>query len=202
MNEEEIHKRMQQAQHHNMQQRQNIQERFDRSHKTSRKNLTDGDYDFPRYNFQSFRSNYFNVGEGVTTVPKNTTVILAKLSIPLGFSGVLKEIRQFHEAANPNTSNSITWALRINGNPVNNFTDWVGAMSTLAIPLQLNIPLIGSGTIGGVFLSPGSTAEGQNQTPNLTLSATNNNNNAQVLQARLVGWVFPLDERNDEFRNF
>lgn len=73
----------------------------------------------PRNNFASFRSDYFNIGEGLQTLAPGETKILAHVTIPAYFAGVLTGFSQFFADcdSNPEIVNSVKWGIRINGLP-------------------------------------------------------------------------------------
>ena len=157
-----------------------------------------------RFSGPSFRSEYFNVGEGLQAVESGATVVLARKTVPGQHSGVLQGFSQYFGGCDGSNEdaiqNSITWAIRINGFPPQGFMDFVGEFSTLMFPHQIYFPLTG----GASTLSKTSTSIGgsaPDSTPTVTLSVTNHWKTSVVLQGRLVGYTFPLAERNDEFSN-
>lgn len=157
-----------------------------------------------RFTSPSFRSEFFNVGEGLQVVDSGATVVLAMKTVPGQHSGVLTGFSQYFGGCDGSNEdaiqNSITWAIRINGFPTQGFMDFVGEFSTLLFPNQVYFPLTG----GASTLSKTSTSVGgsaPDSLPTVTLSATNNWKTSVVLQGRLVGYTFPLAERNDEFSN-
>lgn len=157
----------------------------------------------PRWNQPSFRSKPFNIGEGLVTINSGQTALLAKKNLPAGHSGVLTGFTQiFPESADETVINSITWALRIDGLPINDFNDFVGRFSLPYTPCPVNVPLIGSDTLGTTSFSPGGSAAFEQEIPTIAFYATNNTANSITLQARLIGYSFPLAEKNDQFFSF
>jgi len=156
----------------------------------------------PRWNNPSFRSRPFNTGEGFVTIAVGDTQLLARKDLPSGYSGVLTGFTQMFPEDDTENSivNSVTWALRIDGLPINDFSDFVGRFSLPYVPCPVNIPLIGSDTLGSISTSPGGTT-GQ-EVPSIALYATNNFDSPVTLQARLIGYTFPLAEKNDQFFAF
>lgn len=157
-----------------------------------------------RFNGPSFRSLFFNVGEGLQVVESGATVCLAKKTVPGQYSGVLTGFSQYFGGCNSDNEdsiqNSITWQLRINGLVPQGFMDFVGHFGTLMFPHQVYFPLTGgASTLASTSVSIGGSAP--DTLPTVTLSATNNWQTSVVLQGRLVGYTFPLAERNDEFSN-
>jgi len=157
-----------------------------------------------RANEPSFRSQFFNCGEGLKVVESGATTVLAIKTVPGQHSGVLTGFSQYFggcDGANEDAiQNSITWSLRINGYPPQGFMDFVGEYSTLLFPHQIYFPLTG----GASTLSTTSTSIGGSAPDDLatvTFSATNHWKTSVVLQGRVVGYTFPLAERNDEFSN-
>lgn len=158
-----------------------------------------------RNNLPSFRSDYFNIGEGLQVLASGETKILAKKTVPAQYGGVLTGFSQFFSGcdANPEIAQSITWGLRIDGLVTQGFADFVGEFSTLMIPHAIYFPLVGgASTLGESDLSPGGTILGEENIPTVLFKATNNNPFSVILQGRLVGYTFPVAERNDEFQSF
>ncbi len=156
-----------------------------------------------RFSTPSFRSQYFNCGEGLLTVNPGETVILAKKTVPAQHGGVWQGFLQFFNdcSCNPEIVNSITWGLRINGMPIHDFSDFIGQFSTPGNPCQVYFPLAGGAqTLGTSSLSPGGS-DPLDSTPTCHLQATNNWSTSVVLQARIIGYTFPISERDDEFAN-
>jgi len=155
-----------------------------------------------RFNSPSFRSLFFNCGEGLQAVGSNETKILAKKTVPSQHAGVLTGFSQFFGACDDmdGITNSVLWGIRINGLPPNDFMDFVGEFSALSNPCQVYFPLIGASTLGTSSVSVGGFVD-PNQAPQITveLRATNYYKTSVVLQGRLIGYTFPLAERADEF---
>jgi hypothetical protein len=151
--------------------------------------------------YPSFRSQFFNVGEGLQAIDPGETKILAKHTIPNFHAGVLTGFSQwFGEDCHDDVMNSVTWGLRINGLVPQGFMDFVGHFGTLMFPHSVYFPLAGgAATLGSVSASIGSqTIE---KIPTIYLQATNNYTASLVLQGRLEGYSFPTAERKDEFAN-
>lgn len=148
----------------------------------------------------SFRSQFFNVGDGIQTLAPGETKILAQLTVPSFHSGVLTGFSQDFINCDDETIYSIKWGVRINGLPPPFFPDFVGRFSFMTFPHSVYFPLAGgAATLGYSGAVPGSTPLGEEDIPTVYIRATNNYNRAVVLQARLEGYMFPLAERNDEF---
>jgi len=157
-----------------------------------------------RFSTPSFRSGFFNVGEGLQTLAPGETKVLAKKTVPRLHSGVLTGFSQYFGGCNDGeedaVQNSITWGIRINDLPPQGFMDFVGEFSTLQLPHQVYFPLTG----GASTLSTTSTSVGgsaPDSAPTVILRATNNWWTHVILQGRLIGYTFPNAERNDEFSN-
>lgn len=158
----------------------------------------------PRNSFASFRSDFFNIGEGIQSLAPGQTKILAHITIPSQYSGVLTGFSQYFADCldNPEVVNGVKWGLRINGLPPKGLTDFVGEFSTLMIPHSVYFPLIGgASTLGDVFTSQGGVVLEEADIPTVIFQATNLLNVSVILQGRLEGYMFPLAERNDEFSN-
>lgn len=172
-----------------------------------------------RFNQPSFRSDYFNKGEGLQTLDPGETKVLAQITVPAQYAGVLTGFSQFFANCDedPTIPMSVTWHLRINGLPPLGFADFVGEYSSLMLPHSIYFPLIGgAATLGETQVSLGGKVLGQEGAwdqdgfidvsqggvPTVSLAATNNNSFSVILQGRLVGYTFPVAERNDEFQNF
>lgn len=152
-----------------------------------------------RFSQPSFRSQFFNCGEGLQVVAPGQTVILAKKTVPSQHSGVLRGFSQYFGNCDNRDGvvNSITWGIRINGYPPQDFMDFVGEFSALSNPHSVYFPLYGASTLGTSSISIGGFSE--ENIPTVILQATNNYTTAVVLQGRLLGYTFPLAEREDEF---
>lgn len=156
-----------------------------------------------RFNSPSFRSQYFNVGEGLRAVQKGETIILATKTVPAHHAGVLTGFSQYFSGCDeePDIVNSITWGLRINGLVNHGLHDFVGEFSSLALPHPVYFPLSGGAeTLGQSSISQGGSYS-HASAPTVCLMATNNWKTQVVLQGRLVGYTFPTAERNDEFES-
>lgn len=152
-----------------------------------------------RFSQPSFRSQFFNVGEGLQVVAPGQTLILSKKTLPAQHAGVLRGFSQFFGACDDmdGIKNSVTWGIRINGLPPIDFMDFVGEFSALSNPHSVYFPFYGGSTLGSSSVSiGGSTDSGQ---PTVTFQATNYYQSSIVLQGRLIGYTFPLAEREDEF---
>lgn len=152
-----------------------------------------------RWQNRSFRSKYFNVGSGMITIAPGDTQTLATKVVPSQHSGVLTGFTQFFsncECAEPDVINSIVWGLRINGERVIDFPDFVGEFSKPYLPCEVFFPLLGEAN-GDTSVSPGGSPTPE--VPTVSMLATNNNSFTVVLQARLIGYSFPIEEVFDEF---
>lgn len=152
-----------------------------------------------RWQFPSFRSQYFNVGNGLTSVAAGSTVTLAQKVVPAQHSGILTGFSQFFsncDCSEPDVINSIVWGLRINGERVREFPDFTGEFSQLYQPCEVFFPLLGEAN-GNVSVSPGGSPVPD--IPTVSLLVTNNNTFSVVLQGRLIGYSFPVEELFDEF---
>jgi hypothetical protein len=165
-----------------------------------------------RWNYPSFQSRWFHVGNGLLTVPVGQTKILAQKIVPANHAGVLLGFTQFFSSCGgcdiSDFINGITWGLRIDGEPVNDFPDFVGQFSLPFQPCQAWYPLKGGAqTLGTVSYSPGSSAGPifdnipLAQPPTILFQATNFLDVDVVLSGYLIGYTFPIDERDDEFAN-
>lgn len=154
-----------------------------------------------RFSQPSFRSQFFNVGEGLTVVAPGETKILAKKTVPSQHGGMLRGFSQYFGNCDNRDGviNSITWGIRINGYPPQEFMDFVGEFSALSNPHSIYFPLYGASTLGTTSVSVGGFIDGEADLPTVTFQATNNYHTAVVLQGRLLGYTFPLAEREDEF---
>lgn len=154
-----------------------------------------------RFSQPSFRSQFFNCGEGLRTVGVGETVILAKKTVASQHSGVLRGFSQFFGNCDnmDGVVNSITWGLRINGLPVHDFVDFVGEFSALSNPHSVYFPFYGGSTLGTSSVTIGGSDPIPRDLPTVTFQATNYYKTAVVLQGRLLGYTFPLAEREDEF---
>ena len=174
-----------------------------------------------RFNQPSFRSDYFNRGRGLQTLGPGETKVLADITVPAQYAGVLTGFSQYFADCGDDDGRgftmSVTWSLRINGLPPLGFSDFVGEYSTLMLPHSVYFPLIGgASTLGETQVSLGGKVLGQEGAwdqdgfidtsqggvPTVSFAATNNNSFSVVLQGRLIGYTFPVAERNDEFQNF
>ena len=158
----------------------------------------------PRANAPSFRSQYFNVGEGLLSVEPGETALLAQKTVPSQHAGVLTGFSQYFadcdSGTGSNFENSILWGLRINGLVQHGFQDFVGEYSSLMLPHSIYFPLAGgAATLGTVDVSVGGSAI--EDIPTVTFSATNYHDQSVVLQGRLIGYTFPTAERDDQFSN-
>ena len=155
--------------------------------------------EIPRWNFPSFRSSWFDLGNGLVTIAPGETETLALKNVPIGHLGVLTGFTQYFADSDeliPTIVNSVSWGIRINGNPIPDFPDFIGQLSQPYLVRQVFYPLLGQ-TAGSVSTSPGgSPAPGVSS---VSFQATNLYNISVVLAGRLIGWTFPIDERNDEF---
>jgi hypothetical protein len=161
-------------------------------------------YSSPSRNVEpSFRSQYFNAGEGLMTIAPGATEVLAMKTIPGHHGGVLTGFSQyFGDCAGPPGSleNLVLWGLRINGLPPHGFMDFVGEFSSLMLPHSIYFPLAGgAATLGSVDASVGGSSV--ESIPTVTFQATNYHRQNITLQGRLIGYSFPTAERNDEFAN-
>ena len=154
-----------------------------------------------RFSTPSFRSQYFNVGEGLITIAKGDTVAVAKKTVPAHHAGVLTGFSQYFSGCNeqPDIVDSVTWGLRINGLTPNGLQDFVGQFSSLSFPHAVYFPLSGGAeSLGLSSISQGGTST-HASAPTVCLYATNNWKTQIVVQGRLIGYTFPIAERNDEF---
>jgi len=154
-----------------------------------------------RFTSPSFRSQFFNVGEGLITVAKGQTVVVARKTVPAHHAGVLTGFSQYFSGcdAEPDIINSVVWGLRINGLTPNGLQDFVGSFSSLSFPHSVYFPLSGGAeSLGLSSISQGGSSALDN-TPTVYLQATNNWKTNIVLQGRVVGYTVPTAERNDEF---
>jgi hypothetical protein len=148
----------------------------------------------------SFRSVFFNVGEGIQVLHPGETKILAKITVPGHHAGVLTGFSQWFGAeCVDDVQNSVTWGLRIDGLVPQGFMDFVGTFSTLMFPHSVYFPLAGgAASLGDLTTSVGGSGSNTNAATAL-LKATNNFRTSVVLQGRLEGYTFPTAERTDEF---
>lgn len=159
----------------------------------------------PRANEPSFRSQFFNVGEGLMSIEPGETAVLAKKTVPSQHAGVLTGFSQyFGDCGNSGESSSfenlVLWGLRINGLVPQGFMDFVGEYSSLMLPHSIYFPLAGgAATLGTVDASVGGSSV--EDIPTVTFQATNYYDQPIVLQGRLIGYTFPTAERDDEFSN-
>jgi len=160
----------------------------------------------PRNNLPSFRSDYFNVGQGLLTLGPGETKVTARKTVPAQYGGVLTGFSQFFADCGDATSDitqTITWGLRIDGLPPLGFVDFVGEFSTLMLPHSVYFPLVGgASTLGESDVSVGGAIIDERDIPTVSFLATNHNSFSVVIQGRLIGYTFPVAERNDEFQNF
>jgi len=152
----------------------------------------------------SFRSQYFNVGEGLITLKPGEVKTLAMKTIPAHHGGVLTGFSQYYGDCDVgiggSLENLVMWGLRINGLPPHGFMDFVGEFSSLMLPHSIYFPLAGgAATLGTVDASVGGSSI--ESIPTVIFQATNYHNQSVVLQGRLIGYSFPTAERNDEFAN-
>lgn len=156
----------------------------------------------PRFNNPSARARSFRVGEGFKVVASGSTALIAQLSVPAQHSGLLTGIIQIfpEQDCEPAIVNSVTWQLRVNGLPVPNFDDFIGQFSTGSSPMQVNIPLYGSDTLGTISVSAGGGPV--QQVPTIGLYVVNNFDTSVVLQAKLIGYTFATAEIPDEFGSY
>ena len=153
-----------------------------------------------RANSPSFRSQYYNVGEGIKQLAPMETVTLAMKTVPAFHAGVLTGFSQYFGDCTDDLQNLVLWGLRLNGLPPHGFMDFVGRFSSLALPHPIYFPLAGgAATLGTVDASVGGSSI--ESTPTVILQATNYHSTQIALQGRLIGYTFPTAERNDEFAN-
>lgn len=157
-----------------------------------------------RGNEPSFRSQFFNVGLGLTNVQPGETIVLAEKTVPGHYAGVLTGFSQYFADCDVgpggDLSNLVLWGLRINGLPPHGFMDFVGEFSSLMLPHSIYFPLAGgAATLGTVDASVGGSSV--ESIPTVTFQATNYHSSPITLQGRLVGYTFATAERNDEFAN-
>lgn len=156
----------------------------------------------PRNNLPSFRSDYFNVGEGLQTLAPGETKVLAKKTVPAFYGGVLTGFSQFF-GGDCDIAETVTWGLRIDGLVQQGLTDFVGEYSSLMLPHSIYFPLVGgASTLGESDVSIGGRIIDEETISTILFQATNNNTFSVILQGRLIGFTFPVSERNDEFQNF
>jgi hypothetical protein len=154
----------------------------------------------PRFNQPSFRSQYFNVGEGLMQLAPQETKTLAMKTVPAFHAGVLTGFSQYFGDCKDDLDNLILWGIRINGLPPHGFMDFVGSFSSLALPHPVYFPLAGgAATLGTVDASVGGSSI--ENIPTVILQATNYHSTQVTLQGRMIGYTFPTAERNDEFAN-
>jgi hypothetical protein len=154
-----------------------------------------------RFTSPSFRSVFFNVGQGIKVVAAGDTCVVAKFTVPHFHAGVLTGFSQYFGDCVSEIENQITWGIRINGLPPPSFMDFVGRFSSLMIPHAVYFPLAGGAvTLGASTVSIGGSTE-LYESPTIVFSATNNASESVVIQGRLEGYTFPTAERNDEFAN-
>lgn len=154
----------------------------------------------PRRNATSFSSQMFHVGQGLRSIPVGQSMVLAQKEVPAHHGGMLTGFTQYFASCEAEIVDSITWSLRINGLPLNDFTDFTGEFSKPWLPCHLDFPLVGGAqTLGTSSLSPGGTPVSDQ--PTVTFTATNNYYKPVILSARLIGYTFPITEYNDEFQN-
>lgn len=163
-----------------------------------RTSLGSGPNTISRHLEASFRSIHFDVGEGSVVVKPGTTEILAQWFLPATFSGVLKAFTQdFVLVPDPE---DVLWGLRINGQAIHGFTDFVGALSSPSFPRSVQYTMTGLDTVSTYSVSSGSIAP--QQIPSVHLQATNIGTVDATLRGRIVGYGFPVDEIVDNFRAF
>jgi hypothetical protein len=166
--------------------------------KLDRGALGSGPNTISRHLDQSFRSTHFDVGEGNVTVKPGTTEIVAQWFLPAAHSGVVKGFTQ--DFVLVPDQETVLWGLRINGDRVHGFTDFVGALSSPSFLRPIHYLLTGLDTLGTSSVSSGSAAP--QQTPSVCLQATNTGAVDVTLRGRIVGFSFPVDEIVDNFRAF
>lgn len=152
-----------------------------------------------RFDKPSFRSQYFDTGRGITAVAPGETVIMAQYVVPANYLGVLTGFTQDFIDCGLQEVYQTVWGIRIHGNPVGNFPDFVGEKSKPYFPRHLYYPLLG-GAEGTVSTSPGGSPTPQ--IPTVQLQVTNNSQTSVVLDARIIGYSFPIDETWDQFSNY
>ena len=147
----------------------------------------------------SFRSVFFNVGEGLMAINPGETRIVAKYTVPHHHAGVLTGFSQWFGGECEDTLiNNIRWGLRIDGLVPQSFMDFVGQFSTLMFPHSVYFPLTGGAdTLGSATVSIGGRSV--ENTPTVYFQATNLYKASIVVQGRLEGYTFPTAERNDQF---
>jgi hypothetical protein len=158
----------------------------------------------PRSNDPSFRSIFFNVGEGLLSLEPQETAILAKKTVPSQHAGVMTGFSQYFGDCDigigGGLENLVLWKLRINDFVPQGFMDFVGQYSSLMLPHSVYFPLAGgAATLGTVDTSVGGSSI--ETTPTVTFSATNYHDKPVTLQGRIIGYTFPTAERDDEFAN-
>jgi hypothetical protein len=204
-NEEFIHKMYGQIQ---SQREAKVRARMQRVNEPNPHGVFDGRQSYagnlPRTNDPSFRSQYFNAGEGLTNIQAGETATLAMKTVPAFHAGVLTGFSQYFGdcdvGAGGDLENLVLWGLRINGLPPHGFMDFVGEFSSLMLPHSIYFPLAGgAATLGTVDASIGGSSV--ENIPTVILQATNYHNIPITLQGRLIGYTFPTAERNDEFAN-
>lgn len=195
MSDDKIHEMYRNMQHDRLKRDQALQRMTSRDFQSRVKNL-------PRTNAASPRSRSFQVGEGFVTVADGERKLLAQLTIPSQYSGVVTGLVQMFPESDtqPGVVNSITWQLRVNGMPVQYFDDFIGEFSKPYAPLSVHIPLVGSDTLGSISVSPGGRPTAQ--VPTVGLYAVNNFGSSVVLQAKLIGYTFAVAEIPDEFGTY
>lgn len=200
-NEDEIHRMYEQVQKH----RHDEIKRLERIQSMAKPDPFFGRQGYhsnnARFNSPSFRSQYFNVGEGIRTIAKGETAVLATLTVPAHHAGVMTGFSQYFADCKDDVVNSITWGIRINGYVPMGLQDFVGQFSSLSLPHAVYFPLSGGAeTLGLSYISQGGSSDLESAAT-VVLRATNNWSTQVVLQGRLVGYTFPTAERNDEFES-
>lgn len=151
-----------------------------------------------RWNSPSFRSQYFNVCEGLQTLASGETKVLAQKVVPQRLAGVLRAFTQDFADCN-DLIYSITWGIRVYGLRPVDFADFVGELSKPYAPCDVFYTLFSSNS-PLVSASPGSGPPVEN--PTVQLLATNNAGRNVTIQGRLIGYTFSEDEIIDEFMSY
>ena len=117
----------------------------------------------------SFRSTFFNVGEGLIELLPGETKVMASKTPPQHHASVLTGFSQGFDQVDDTTL--VVWALKIEGKPLPKFGRFIGEKGCMLLPCPMHTPVL-----------PEEQA---------TLEATNNADIPVVLSGRLVGFEFP-----------
>lgn len=82
---------------------------------------------------------FFNEANFITLPASSPQSVVVKFTLPAGMMGILRAVAM--QTQDPNDINSVQWAVRFNGNPIQGLDKIIGQMSSFLLPLNVDMAM-------------------------------------------------------------